>query len=272
MMERLERKRTKKTKMMEDINKMILELHMQGMSIRNIAKSLGISKSNVHRTVSEQGNVSQDSTVPMSQKACPNKEWDNKDYDLTNKNTINNYKTNTSMDTQDLKEIELTRLELEHELQMKKLEMQEEELRLRKLEIESRSKGDTVHLERQKQEERLLVWELSEFFKTELSECDKFGKNTISIEDAEEKLEVVNEHLNKLKKHCVKYQIIPESLAFFRALVFVNDLIKQEVDEFDEDEYDYDDYEIEYIYEFSSREKMKQLVKSGIKLTYDFVN
>jgi len=249
----------------------ILELHVQGRSIRSIAKEFGISKSNVHRIISEAGTSARDSPVPASQQACPTKKTDKQYAIFSNYDSKNGNKNNAIMESQDMLEIEMKRLELEHEIQMKKLEIQETEINLRNRELALKSKESDVLIQKRKQEERLLVWELSEFFKSEVSLCDRKGDIEISLEEAEEKLEKIKELMQKVRKYSVKYELNPESMAFYRGLEFVETVVKGEVDEFDEDEYDYDDFVIEYSYETTSRQRMQQLTKIDIGLLYDFV-
>ena len=163
-------------------------------------------------------------------------------------------------DYQSMKEIEIRRLELEHEIQMKKLEMQEEELSLRSIELHLKSKQSDSEIKKQEQEERILTWELQEFFKDELESCGKFGKVTISLEDAEEKLDTLKSLQKKIVRHCTLYQLQFEALAFYINIQGMYKLLKKKVDAANEDDdFDADDDEIEYLYDIQSRTLLKQL-------------
>jgi AraC-like DNA-binding protein len=262
----------------QEQTKMIEQFHAEGKSIRRIAKELGISKSHVHRIISETGTPTRDSPVPPSQQDCPSYERDNKTYDFSTNESKNETKPNTFMDSQDMLEIEMKRLELEHQIQMRKLEMQEEELKLRKMEIESRSKGDTTLIEKQKQEERVLTWELQEFFKEEASLCNSKGNVTISYDNAEEKNETVKELKQKLAKYCVKFNVNKSSTPYYENLEVVYSVIKKELDKYedndddnneDDDDDDEDDIEITYTYRLDILQKIKQLAKSESGLVFE---
>jgi hypothetical protein len=255
----------------------ILQFHAEGKSIRRIAKELGISKSNIHRILSDAGTLVRDSPVPPSQIGCPSDERDNRTIDFSTNESRNDTKTNIIMDSQDMLEIEMKRLELEHQIQMRKLEMQEEELILRKMEIESRSKGDTTLIEKQKQEERVLIWELQEFFKEEASQCNSKGNVTISYDDAEEKNETVKELKQKLAIYCVKFNVNKSSTPFYENLEVVYTAIKKELDKYEDnddyenndDEEEDDDIEITYTYRPDILHKIKQLAKSESGLVFE---
>jgi len=261
----------------QEQTKKIEQFHAEGKSIRRIAKELGISKSNVHRIISESGTPTRDSPVPPSQQACPNIERDNKTNNFSTNESKNNTKPNTIMASQDMLEIEMKRLELEHQIQMRKLEMQEEELKLRKMEIESRSKVDTTLIEKQKQEERVLTWELQEFFKEESSLCNSKGIVTISYDDAEEKKETVKELKQKLAKYCVKFNVNKSSTPYYENLEVVYSVIKKELDKYEDNDDDDneddndgdDDIEITYTYRPDILQKIKQLAKSELGLVFE---
>jgi hypothetical protein len=253
--------------------KIILQFHAEGKSIRRIAKELGISKSNVHRIISEGGTSTRDSPVPTSQQGCPSYERDNKNNDFSN----NISKPNTIMDSQDMLDLEMKRLELEHQIQMRKLEMQEEELKLRKMEIESRSKGDITIIEKQKQEERLLLWELSDFFNGELSLCNSKGIVSIPIQEMEVKLDLIKELKQKLGKYCAKYALNSQDMPHYIGLEKMIPTFNSCIDNFeakndtedDGDDENEDDEEIEYLYSKETLSILRQLSKNNSCLVFE---
>jgi hypothetical protein len=260
----------------QEQTKKIEQFHAEGKSIRRIAKELGISKSNVHRIISESGTPTRDSPVPPSQQACPNIERDNKNNNFSTNESKNNTKPNTIMDSQDMLEIEMKRLELEHEIQMRKFEMQEEELKLRKMEIESRSKGDTTLIEKQKQDERLLLWELSDFFNGELSICNSKGIVSIPIDEMEVKLDLIKELKQKLGKYCAKYALNSQDMPHYIGLEKMIPTFKTYIDDFeakndnedDGDDENEDDEEIEYLYDKETLSILRQLSKNNLSLVF----
>ena len=246
-----------------------MQLHSQGMSIRKIAKQLGISKSAVHRTVSEIGTEVRDTPVPLSQKACPTTVPIQKQTVLPINNNYINYKNSQKMenyDYQSMKEIEIRRLELEHEIQMKKLEMQEEELSIRNRELHLKSKQANSETTKQEQEFRLLNWELQEIFNEELELVDSKGEIEIPLEDGEEKLETLKELQKKIQKFCVVYKISIETFTLFKYLQKIIILISKDINivyehvDYYEDDEDMD-WTIDYRLDYNDRQNIKRLLQ-----------
>jgi hypothetical protein len=223
------------------------------------------------------GTSTRDSPVPPSQQGCPSNERDNKSYDFSKNISKTNTKPNTIMDSQDMLDLEMKRLELEHQIQMRKLEMQEEELKLRKMEIESRSKGDTTLIEKQKQEERLLLWELSVFFNGELSLCNSKGIVSIPFEEMEVKLNLIKELKQKLGKYCAKYALNSQDMPHYIGLKKMIPTFNSCIDNFEakndtEDEgneENEEDEEIEYMYNKETLSILRQLSKNNYCLVFE---
>ena len=106
-----------------------LELQKHGLSIRQIAGELNVSKSQVFRWLNGQsGNGG--NTLPIDQIAIST----NTPQSLKHKNQ-NNMENNNDLNKLE-REIALKKLQLEHELEMRKLAQQDKELELRKRELE----------------------------------------------------------------------------------------------------------------------------------------
>lgn len=253
----------------QNLTHQIMHLHSQGMSIRKIAKQLGISKSAVHRTVSDNGTLSRDTPVPLSQQACPTGVPILKQTILPVNNNNFNYKNSKTMehyDYESMKEIEIRRLELEHEIQMKKLEMQEEELSLRSRELHLKSKQVNSESIKQEQEFRVLNWELTEIFSEELELVDSKGNIEISLEDGEEKIEALKELRKKIQKFCAVYKVSIETFQLFKYLQKLIMLVSKELDTvYEDDRYDEDDedttWSLDYRLDFNERQTIKRLLQ-----------
>jgi len=117
--------------MNQDLLTKAKELQKQGYSIRQIAAELAISKSQVFRWLNGQsGNGGNALPIDLIAKATNTKQH----VSSKNKNNMENNNDQFRLE----KEIALKKLQLEHELEMRKLAQQDKELELRKREIELR--------------------------------------------------------------------------------------------------------------------------------------
>ena len=117
--------------MNQDVLTKAQELQKQGYSIRQIAAELAISKSQVFRWLNGQsGNGGNALPIDLITKTTNTKQH----VSSKNKNNMENNNDQFRLE----KEIALKKLQLEHELEMRKLAQQDKELELRKREIELR--------------------------------------------------------------------------------------------------------------------------------------
>ena len=102
-----------------------LELQSNGYSIRQIASELNVSKSQVFRWLNGQsGNGGNALPIDLIAKATST----NQQLNLKNKNTMENHNDHNRLE----REIALKKLQLEHELELRKLAQQDKELEVRK--------------------------------------------------------------------------------------------------------------------------------------------
>ena len=133
--------------MNQDLLTKAKELQNQGYSIRQIAAELTISKSQVFRWLNGQsGNGGNNLPIELLAKATNT----NQQLNQKNKNNMENNNDQFRLE----KEIALKKLQLEHELEMRKLAQQDKELELRKREIELRHLEKDALARQQQMEER----------------------------------------------------------------------------------------------------------------------
>lgn len=118
--------------MNQDVLTKAQELQKQGYSIRQIAAELAISKSQVFRWLNGQsGNGGNNLPIELLAKATNT----NQQLNQKNKNNTENHNDLNRLD----REITLKKLQLDHELELRKLVQQDKELELRKRELELRN-------------------------------------------------------------------------------------------------------------------------------------
>jgi nitrogen fixation/metabolism regulation signal transduction histidine kinase len=127
-------------------------------------------------------------------------------------------------------------------------------------------------LQMQKQEEKSLHWDLIRFFKSELEiieESDNYIE--ISLEELTEKVKALRKMLERIEKHCFKYDLEAEELAYHsntkQLLKYFNNLLEENEDldhsEDHDDETDEDDAPepviVKYSYDRTSVERIRLL-------------
>lgn len=225
-----------------------LEMHREGKSIRNIALILGTSKSNVHRWVHsdihkqplDKIELTDDVPVEMGQNGT--------DVPSTKQNiNPSNYTTMDRKNFEDEKldrQIMLKRLEMEQQIRLRKEDREDEEISLRREQLRLERLKLDQPLQIKKQEEKSLHWDLIRFFKRELEIIEEYDNYIeISLDELSEKVKALRQMLERIEKHCFKYEIEAEELAYHsntkQLLKYFNNLLKEN-DDLDNSE-DYDD-------------------------------
>lgn len=190
-----------------------IALQKQGHSIRQIAIELGISKSKVFRWLSAEPNNTENKSQLIQ---------------IPLKTTIENYtktKNNRTMEnnneSQKLdKEIALKKLQLDHELELRKIVQQEKELDFKRRELEIRHLEKDSFLRQQKMEERKLNNALSKWLEKESDEMseNEFESNLIDLADLRSRYESLNKIFSQIEEHMVVYDINPETHPKFETL------------------------------------------------------
>lgn len=230
------------------------ELQSMGKSIRQIASELQVSKSKVFRWLNGQsGKGGNELPIDLIAKAT------NAQQPLTQKNK-NNMDNNNEPNRLE-REIALKKLQLEHELELRKLAQQDKELELRKRELELRHLEKDAISRQQQIEERKINHGLRVWIEKERALISEFDYEEIEMDLASFK-----RHHKKLLKlweqvqeHMVVYGIDPETHPghfYFKSLIdLFNEALENAADEIDEDEdedeiiisYEYDDDSIEFL-------------------------
>jgi len=273
---------------MEEINKIqqAIEMHKAGKSIRAIAELLGTSKSNVHRWLQQTNSGTKESienielsgddhessgqyetTVPLINK-------DKKHFNL-------NYMDNSNFKDEKLdKDIRLKQLDNEHKLAIRKEDREDREIALR--EEQQRLEKQKLNQNRiiQKQEEKNLHWDMIQFFKDELDAIDRNNIVTLPLEEMETKIKLLKQLITRLEKHCFRYDIEVEEMAYHKRLKLLlknfNELYQNNLpdpDEEDDDDNDDDDEQEEtslaYAYDKASIDNLKKMTKAEFDLEMD---
>ena len=237
-----------------------LELQKQGLSIRQIAAELNVSKSQVFRWLNGQsGNGG--NTLPIDQIAI-----------ATNQNqTFNQPKQNTmekNNDPQKLeREIALKKLQLEHELELRKLAQQDKELELRKRELELKHLEKDVISRQQQIEERKINHGLKVWLEKERNNLSEFDYEEIEMDLASFKRhhKVLAKLWEQVEAHMAAYAIDIESHLghyYLKSLVaMLNEVLETTIEDQDEDEED-SDIIISYEYDDDSLEFLESLENS----------
>lgn len=190
-----------------------IALQKQGQSIRQIAIELGISKSKVFRWLSAEPNNTENKSQLIQ---------------IPLKTTIENYtktKTNRTMEnnneSQKLdKEIALKKLQLDHELELRKIVQQEKELDFKRRELEIKHLEKDSFLRQQKMEERKLNHALNKWAEKESDEMseNEFDSNLIDLADLRSRFESLKKIFSQIEEHMVVYDIDPETHPKFEIL------------------------------------------------------
>ena len=151
------------------------ELQKKGYSIRQIASELNVSKSQVFRWLNGQsGNGGNALPIDLIAKATNT----NQQLNLKNKNTMENHNDLNKLE----REIALKKLQLEHELELRKLAQQDKELELRKRELELRHLEKDALSRQQQMEERKINHGLKVWIEKERANLDEFDYEEIEMD------------------------------------------------------------------------------------------
>lgn len=234
------------------------ELQKKGYSIRQIASELNVSKSQVFRWLNGQsGNGG--NTLPIDLIAKAN---------TVNIQSTNNKKMENHNDLNRLeREIALKKLQLEHELELRKLAQQDKELELRKRELELKHLEKDAIARQQQIEERKINHGLKVWIEKERALLSEFDYEEIEMDLASFK----SHHKTLLKlweqvqEHMAIYAIDIESHLghyYFKSLIeMLNEVLENAEDEKDEDDIDAD-ITVTYEYDDDSLELLEYLENS----------
>jgi len=231
-----------------------LELQKHGLSIRQIAAELNISKSQVFRWLNGQsGNGG--NTLPIDQIAIAT----NTPQSSKNKNQ-NNMENNNDLNKLE-REIALKKLQLEHELELRKLAQQDKELELRKRELELKHLEKDAISRQQQIEERKINHGLKVWIEKERAIISEFDYEEIEIDLATFKRnhKALIKLWEQVETYMAVYAIDTESHLghyYLKSLVeMLNEVLESTIEDQDEDDedsditvsYEYDDDSIEFL-------------------------
>jgi transcriptional regulator with XRE-family HTH domain len=231
-----------------------LELQKHGLSIRQIAAELNVSKSQVFRWLNGQsGNGG--NTLPIDQIAIDT----NTPQSSKHKNQ-NNMENNNDLNKLE-REIALKKLQLEHELELRKLAQQDKELELRKRELELKHLEKDSISRQQQIEERKINHGLKVWIEKERAIISEFDYEEIEIDLATFKRnhKALIKLWEQVETHMAVYAIDPESNLghyYLKSLVeMLNEVLESALEDQDEDDedsdiiisYEYDDDSIEFL-------------------------
>ncbi len=231
-----------------------LELQKQGLSIRQIAAELNVSKSQVFRWLNGQsGNGG--NTLPIDQIAIAT----NTSQSVKHKNQ-NNMENNNDLNKLE-REIALKKLQLEHELELRKLAQQDKELELRKRELELKHLEKDALSRQQQIEERKINHGLKVWIEKERAIISEFDYEEIEMDLATFKRnhKALIKLWEQVEAHMAVYAIDTESHLghyYLKSLVeMLNEVLESTIEDQDEDDedsditvsYEYDDDSIEFL-------------------------
>jgi predicted transcriptional regulator len=231
-----------------------LELQKKGLSIRQIAAELNVSKSQVFRWLNGQsGNGG--NTLPIDQIAIAT----NTSQSVKHKNQ-NNMENNKDLNKLE-REIALKKLQLEHELELRKLAQQDKELELRKRELELKHLEKDAISRQQQIEERKINHGLKVWIEKERAIISEFDYEEVEMDLATFKRnhKVLIKLWEQVEAHMAVYAIDIESHLghyYLKSLVeMLNEVLESALEDQDEDEedsdiiisYEYDDDSIEFL-------------------------
>lgn len=231
------------------------ELQKKGYSIRQIASELNVSKSQVFRWLNGQsGNGGNTLTIDFIAKA-----------NTLNHHTKNNNKMENHNDLNRLeREIALKKLQLEHELELRKLAQQDKELELRKRELELKHLEKDAIARQQQIEERKINHGLKVWIKKERALLSEFDYEEIIIDLASFKRshKTLNKLWEQVQEHMAVYDIDTDSHLghyYFKSLIeLFNKALESANENIDEDE-DEDEFMVSYTYDDDSMEFLDNL-------------
>lgn len=209
------------------------ELKELGKSIRQIAAELDVSKSSVFRWLNGQsGNNGIEMPIALFSQA---------------NNNINNHKNNNKMESHNdnyrlEKEIALKKLQLEHELELRKLAQQEKELELRKREMELKHQEKDMVKRQQQIEENKLLFAVKKWVKEEKKLLANFDYEEIllTLSFFRKRIFALKSLIDKTEEHIGVYGYDRDDQTFVDELTklfeFLYKIYAEYEDEEDEDE------------------------------------
>ena len=211
------------------------ELQALGKSIRQIAADLKTSKSTVFRWLNGQsGNGG--NTLPIDQIAIGTnspQSYKHKNQDsMENNNDINKLE----------REIALKKLQLEHELELRKLAQQDKELELRRRQMELKHQENDQVQRQQKIEENRILHNLKKWLKTEqalLEQCD-YEEIELPVKIFRKRLKELQKLIEQSEEHASSYGYDLDEQPFITDLHQLFDFMFELLNEFEE-EWDEDD-------------------------------
>jgi transposase len=208
------------------------ELQALGKSIRQIAVELQVSKSKVFRWLGQSGNDGMQ--MPIASFAKNNK-------------TMNQFKNQKKMenhnDPQRLeREIALKKLQLEHELALRKLAQQDKELELRRRQMELKHQENDQVQRQQKIEENRILHNLKKWLKTEQALLEQFDYEEIElpVKIFRKRLKELQKLIEQSEEHASSYSYDLDEQTFITDLHQLHDHLFELLNEFEE-EWDEDD-------------------------------
>jgi predicted transcriptional regulator len=230
------------------------ELQKKGYSIRQIASELNVSKSQVFRWLNGQsGNGGNALPIDLIAKATNT----NQPSHQINKNKMENSNDHNRLE----REIALKKLQLEHELELRKLVQQDKELELRKRELELRHLEKDALSRQQQMEERKINHGLKVWIEKERANLDEFDYEEIEMDLASFKRhhKVLLKLWEQVQQHMAVYAIDIDSHLghyYLKSLMeLLDEVLENAIEEQDEDDedidiiisYEYDDDSIEFL-------------------------
>ncbi|NDA63170.1 MAG: hypothetical protein EBX50_14185 [Chitinophagia bacterium] len=207
------------------------ELKELGKSIRQIAAELEVSKSKVFRWLNGQSS-NNGIEMPIALFAQANTTNENH----KNKTQMENHNDNYRLE----KEIALKKLQLEHELELRKLAQQEKELELRKREMELKHQEKDMVKRQQQIEENKLLFAVKKWVKEEKKLLDNFDYEEILVTLAlfRKRLFTLEKLIQQAEEHISVYGYERDDQLFLDELMKLYSFLDEVNSEFDEDEDD----------------------------------
>ena len=207
------------------------ELKELGKSIRQIAAELEVSKSKVFRWLNGQSS-NNGIEMPIALFAQANTTNENH----KNKTQMENHNDNYRLE----KEIALKKLQLEHELELRKLAQQEKELELRKREMELKHQEKDMVKRQQQIEENKLLFAVKKWMKEEKKLLDNFDYEEILVTLAlfRKRLFTLEKLIQQAEEHISVYGYERDDQLFLDELMKLYSFLDEVNSEFDEDEDD----------------------------------
>ncbi|MEY3717842.1 MAG: Helix-turn-helix domain of resolvase [Bacteroidota bacterium] len=231
------------------------ELQKKGYSIRQIASELNVSKSQVFRWLNGQsGNGGNNLPIDLIAKANTLNHHNKNNNKMENHNDLNRLE----------REIALKKLQLEHELELRKLAQQDKELELRKRELELKHLEKDAIARQQQIEERKINHGLKVWIEKERALLSEFDYEEIEIDLASFKRshKALSKLWDQVQEHMAVYGIDTESHLghyYFKSLMdLFNKAFDNANENIDEDE-DEDEFMVSYAYDDDSIEFLDNL-------------